>query len=439
MKRLISIVLSLGILLAASGCGAPSIEEPGAFYYKQADSGAYTSECVIDSEVRDIAHVREDIGQLLALYLQGPENKKLESPFPRGTAVTKWTLVENTLLLTFGTEFAQLSGVDLTIACGCVAKTLMELYPIQRVNIQAEDSLLNGSRSITITEKNIQLVDDSLSRLVTNVSVYYADAHRRYLVGKEISINTAEENNVIEYLIEQLQNPPKDTKLLSPLPEGTRLLDASIENKICKLNLSAEFDHSAFRNAEAQRLSLLSIVNTLSQLPQIEGVEFYTEGNPVTQYRLLTITGPMRWDERAIGPVRNGLNEFDASMYLSNGSNDYLVCVPTRIRQVAGLSKAEMVIQQLIDYKPMNGFASPIPKNTVVNSVTIDNTICHVDLSNSFLNSPDLVPKAIHSLIASVCALDEISETVITIDGQVPSGEIGSYFKVTKPNPEWIP
>ncbi len=438
MNKWISLSLSVIMVFLLTACGSAPMRDPGVFYYKRIDTDYGSTDSVIAPETRELSGIRDDIGELLNSYFQGPNDDTLESPFPRNTTVVKCVTVDNTLLLTLSQEFGELSGVDLTIACGCLTRTIIELTSIQRINFQVEDGLLNGSPSISMSKKNLQLVDDSLERLVTNITVYYSDANRRYLVGKDIAINLANEVDVIDCLINQLSNPPKDSELLSPLPDGTKLLDSTIENKVCKINFSSEFDSKVWRNAEAQRLTLMCVVNTLTQLDQIDHVEFYSEGNLLTQYRSLHIPGPMSWDERAIGPVRTGLNEFDASLYLVNGSDDYLVCVPTRIRQTAGISKAEMILQELITYKAANGFASPIPPDTKINSVCEVNGICQIDLSSEFIAVPARVPQAIHSIIASITSLEDINEVVITVDGSVPSGELAPYFEYKALDPGWI-
>lgn len=437
MKKWIALSLSVIMVLLLAGCGSPPMRDPGTLYYKRVETDYSSADGVIAPETRDLNGIRHDIGKLLTTYFQGPVSDDLESPFPRNTTVVKWIIIDNTLLLTLSKEFSELSGIDLTIACGCITKTVIELTSIQRVNFQVENATLNGEHSISMSRKNLQLVDDSLERLVTNITVYYSDAQRRYLVGEDISINLADEVNVVEHLINQLLNPPKDSGLLSALPDGTKLLDSSVENKVCKVNFSSEFDNRVWRNAEAQRLTLLSVVNTLTQLEQIDHVEFYSEGNLLTQYRSLHIPGPMSRDERAIGPVRTGLNEFDASLYLSNGSDEYLVCVPTRVRQTAGITKPEMVVQELISYKAANGFSSPIPQNTEINDVTDKNGIAYIDLSSEFIAVPDQVPQAIRSLIASVCSLSGIYKVNITVDGSVPDGELGSYFQYHTVEQNW--
>ena len=439
MKKHLSFLLICATIILLVGCAAPSIKDPGNFYYKPTGEFSAEDSRVIKAERRETDGINTNIMDLIAVYLQGPLDDSLESPFPKNTTIEKCTQMDDTLILILSPEFAELTGVDLTIACAALTKTVTELFPIQRVNFQTRNALLNGEHSITISKNGMQLVDDALERLTSDVMVYYSDAQRRYLVGQEISVNLAEDIDLGEHLIYQLQNPPKNSELLSPLPEGTRLLGASIENKICKINFSSEFDHKVMRSPQAQRLSLLSVVNTLTQLPEIEYVQFYVEGNLVTQYRSLSITEPMAWDHRAIGPVRNGLNEFDASLYLINGINEYLIEVPARIRQTAGSSKAEMVISALINYEAINDFESPIPKNTTVNSVTVSGSICYVDFSSAFISNQNMVQNAVRSVICSLSALPDISQVYVTVNGTIPQGDLAEFFLPTTPNQEWLP
>lgn len=436
LKKRVSLLLVFFLLIGVCGCAQPQMTCPGSFYYKCAQPQFGTPDSVIRAEQRELAEVHDDMTEMLELYLLGPQDPELVSPFPRNTHVMDASIADQTMYITLSKEFSQLSGVDLTIACGCLTRTAAALFPIEQVQFQIDGN--PAEAAFTMPLDSLRLADDSLERLMTAVTVYYSDAQRRYLVGKQVSINLAEETNVVEFLIDQLCHPPKDSDLLSPLPEGSRVLSVSVENKICKVNFSSEFDHKVWREAQAQRLSLLSVVNTLTQLPQIEYVEFYSEGNLITQYRLLTVSGPLARDERAIGPVRSGVNEFDASLYLTNGSNEYLVCVPTKLRQSAGMTPAELVVQELISYQKLNGFSSPVPQDTVILSIAVEDGVCRLDLSEAFLQTPAQVPLAMRSIIASLCALEEVEQVAITVDGAVPDGDLADLFQVTTVDPSWI-
>lgn len=438
MKRLLGILLCLTLLLPLSGCGENSYQTPGNFYYYRPGAAENAEEIAIVPEQRELAGMSGDIEALLYAYLSGPESKDLESLIPRDTKLVAWQVSGNTLYLNFSEDFAALSGVELSVACACVAKTFLELVPVENVRIRANDALLDGEKAITLSESSLSLYDDSVDQLHSVLTVYYSDQPGRYLIGQELSINLAAQEDVIPLLIEALTEPAEDSGLVSALPRGTKLLNYSINDGLCTVNFSAEFESNASSRCEAQRLSLMCVVNTLCQLEDIDQVEFCIEDNLLVQYGLLSIPAPLVWEEGIIGPVRTGVNEFDATLYLSNGSEQYLTPVPTRIRQSSGISQAEMVIRALVDYTPANGFSGTVPSETRVNSAAIVNQICYIDLSADFLSSNQNIPLSVHSIVASVCALEGISKVQITIENTSPGGDLAEYFLPLSPSPDWF-
>ena len=440
MKKFITWILCIAAVLSIAGCGssAPAARSPGAFYYRRQEVSYGSSDSVIAPEIRELAGMEKDLDALLDTYFAGPESDELLSPFPRDSRAVSWELADNTLTLTMNDAFAELSGVELTIACSCIARTFLELTDGDTVRIQAENGLLGTERSITLTKEAICLYDDSLDLFRADFTVYYTDPQRRYLIAQEVSVNLATESDIVAHLMDQLLHAPEDSGLISALPADTRVLDYSIDNGLCTINFSAEFEYNSPYRIEAQRLCLLSVVNTLTQLDHINQVEFCAEGNLLVQYGRINLTGPMSRDENAIGPVRTGMGEFDASLYLANGTEQYLATVPTRLRQSAGISQQELVISALIEYSALNGFYSTIPVQTQVNSVVLRNGICYVDLSEEFLSDDSRLVTSVHSIIASVCALEDVYSAQITINGQVPQGEHSDLFVVMSPQSDWF-
>ena len=161
MKRMTSILLILALLPALVGCSpkAEPPQSPVTFYYPADDTIYDGKTAVIHQEIRDAAGYEEDIEGLLNLYLKGPASESLRSPFPRQVKVTRYSTNSNTINLVLSSEFAQLSGIDLTLACACLANTLFELTQLERVQFFATDSQLDGQDSITLDRNDIYLAD----------------------------------------------------------------------------------------------------------------------------------------------------------------------------------------------------------------------------------------------------------------------------------------
>ena len=438
MKKQIALLLCAALLLTLTGCGASPSGGTGKFYYRRTVTEFGGTEGIIASEDRSIPAPPHDPDALLTAYFSGPEEDSLTAPFPRDSAVVSWDMVEDTITLTMNDSFGALTGVELSIACACICKTLTGLLPVTQVRLQLKDGTLDGEKSILLSEDDILLYDNGLDQSRAEFTVYYTDKQRRYLIAEEVSVNLATEDDVISFLVEVLMTPPENSGLYSALPRRTKLLDYTIDDGICTINFSSEFERNSWTGCEAQRLTLLSVVNTLTLLEEIHQVEFASEGNLLVSYKMLTISEPFVFDENVIGPVRTGMNEFDATLYLSNGSEEHLAAVPTRLRQSSGISQAELVINALLNYEPANSLFCTIPAGTVVNSVTVRNGTCLVDLSDAFLSNETHLVRSVRSIVASVCSLDGINSAQITVDGQTPDGDYAHLFGVLSPQSFWF-
>jgi len=437
MKKWTCFLLTAALALSLLACGADKPIDPGIFYYRRIEPEYQGTDGIIAPETRELSGRRNDLQAILDQYFLGPESTELEAPFPRDTRVLDWHIEDGILWLELNEAFIQLSGIELTVACGCIARTFFELSDVSVIRIGAEGMLFNGAEWITLTPDNLQLADDGIDKLRTDLTLYYTDDDRRYLIGQNLSINLAAQDDIVSYLVEQLKTAPTGLGLVSPLPRNTKLLGSGIDNGVCTLNFSADFETNAFSDSFAQRTTLLSLVNTLTQLEDIDRVEFQLDGNLLARYRQINISKALVFDESAIGPVRTGVNEFDATLYLCNGSSMYLTAVPSRIRYTTGISQPELVVNTLLTYQNNNGFYTLIPENTKLIDVTTVEGACAVNLSEEFLSSENIT-LAVHTICASICALDGIETVQILIDGQIPKTVPADLFEPMSPDWDWF-
>lgn len=161
MKRWIVLLLALAFLLSASGCkqAAPAPQRPVTFYYPAAETVYDGKSPVIHPEIRDGAGYEENMEGLLNIYLKGPSSEDLRSPFPRGVYVSRLYVTTTMATLELNSEFARLTGIDLTMACVCIASTVFELTGLDRVQILATDAQLDGLTSITLDRDDIYFID----------------------------------------------------------------------------------------------------------------------------------------------------------------------------------------------------------------------------------------------------------------------------------------
>ncbi len=161
MKKTVCFLLVLTLILGICGCKPKEdpILRPVNFYYRTAQLTYGAPDGLIRAWVVESSGYEEDLLGLLNKYLKGPQDNSYHVTFPASTKLLSISFSEQTAYLQLNESFSWLSGLDLTIASACLAKTAMELTGATAICISAENSTLDGAGMIIMDEKSILLVD----------------------------------------------------------------------------------------------------------------------------------------------------------------------------------------------------------------------------------------------------------------------------------------
>ena len=164
MKRII-LLLCLCLLLGLAGC-AHNVDQPEVpvqFFYPR-----YTSDILYDGndgvitwELRESAGNVGNYSYLLNLYLRGPTTLPLRNPFPRATSLVSFQQNANQVILTLSDPFAQLSGMDLTLAGACLMKTVNSMTGAEILYIRAQTQSLDSGEYLVIRMEDLVFTDST--------------------------------------------------------------------------------------------------------------------------------------------------------------------------------------------------------------------------------------------------------------------------------------
>ena len=113
----------------------------------------------------------------------------------------------------------------------------------------------------------------------TMISLYFINPESNSLVPEARRVDAKSLlENPYKVMVELLIDGPKNEKLIKSLPEGTKVNNATLKNNVVELDLSKEFIDNQTEDAERVSLSIYSIVNTLTELNEVNSVKFLIDG-----------------------------------------------------------------------------------------------------------------------------------------------------------------
>ena len=158
MKFKIPVFILFICSLFLCGCHKEDTTTQAKFYYRNnqvnyKDNGTIGSESYAGT-LDPLAY-----NELINAYLSGPNSQDLSNPFPTGTTLVALTIEQDKASVTLTSNFADITGIDLTIACACLSLTVKEITGCGTAEISAQDALLDNQQSIIIDTNAIQLTD----------------------------------------------------------------------------------------------------------------------------------------------------------------------------------------------------------------------------------------------------------------------------------------
>lgn len=161
MKKLSILLCCILLLQILCACGKTEevMRQPVTFYYRNAEVEYNTSGGVIGYEIREAAFCMGSKELLIQEYLTGPNAESLRNPVPEDAKLVKFYTENRESYLVFSQEFAELSGIDLSVCCSCILLTLNDFANVQTIHVSAENSLLDEKKEFVLSMGNIEFTD----------------------------------------------------------------------------------------------------------------------------------------------------------------------------------------------------------------------------------------------------------------------------------------
>jgi len=150
---------------------------------------------------------------------------------------------------------------------------------------QLEEDELRPVSSIVLTEEEARRLNEKLP-----VTLYFSNQDGTRLVNeiRYISMEDAKQGTekLASVLVKELINGPASSELKPTIPEGTSLRSpVKIEGRTAIVDMTKEFVDNHPGGKEAEEMTIYSVVNTLTELKDIETVKFLINGKEQKEFK----------------------------------------------------------------------------------------------------------------------------------------------------------
>ena len=311
---------------------------------------------------------------------------------------------------------ADLRTVVLQYLKACLARTLLQLPGVQRVSILRSG---DGAADV-LAAKDILLRDNGMEEQEEELVLYVPDEAQRYLVRETQTVAAMNAADRPAEIVRRLLALPESE---SAIPEGTALRSVSVENGVCTVDLSSQFLTGMPRSWNTERLAVYAIVNSLTELPQIQTVDLWIAGAPLERLYVLELENGLARDERMIYvPALDGT--LDVTLSLTCDTMPLLAQVPMQLTLAEGVSSMQCVLEALLALEGENGLENSIPQGTKILSLKLAGGVCTLDLTAEFLEgcrTAEQERMAVREIVASLSALPEVETVDLLVEGLEPN------------------
>jgi spore germination protein GerM len=149
-----------------------------------------------------------------------------------------------------------------------------------------EDSSTNQETSVTSEETG----NNNSSNEEVTINVYYSDQNGEYLIGEARILSGS--SKYVDAISEMMKEPI-DSSLVKLIPESTKINSVTVKDGMANVDLSKNFVDDRFVSDTTDILLIYSIVNTLTEFPDVNSVEFYIDGIRLNVLGQLDLQGPL--------------------------------------------------------------------------------------------------------------------------------------------------
>lgn len=279
-------ILLLAIPLLMAGCRKQQqMDESGyRIWYINQD------ETCLKYENKELQSKNEEglLREMMEVMRETPTDDKLKPVIPEDVELLDFDFEHNQLYLDFSPEYKKMPKVYEVLCRAAIVRTLGQIDGVEYVDFQ-----VNGEPLTDLEGKEIGLMNEDQfienageeinAYKTADLTLYFANKAGDKLVGQRVAMEYNSNISLEKLIVEQLIAGPPFEGAYPTIPSETKLLNISIKDNICYVNLDEGFLGTGYNVIES--IPVYSIVNSLIENTDAQKVQISINGETNRMFR----------------------------------------------------------------------------------------------------------------------------------------------------------
>lgn len=249
--------------------------------------------------------------------------------------------------------------------------------------------------------------------------IYYLNNSMMTLSPQDYGTDTMETEPLVEELMEQFLNVPKDMDCQAALPGSVGYLGYRLENNVLYLYFDAGYNSRSNMDAAREILCRAALAKTMVQIDGVDFISIYVADQPLLDQDgqpvgILTDTDFVE----SISDV-NTFERSQLTLFFTDESGQRLLREEREVVHSINTSLERLIVEQLIEGPHLAGRFPTLPPDLGLLNVSVSENICYINFDGTFLSNVlevnEYIP--IYSIVNSLCELSTVNRVQITVNG----------------------
>lgn len=279
-------ILLLAIPLLMAGCRKQQqVDESGyQIWYINQD------ETCLKYENKELQSKNEEglLREMMEVMRETPTDDELKPVIPEDVTLLDFDFEHNQLYLDFSPEYKKMPKVYEVLCRAAIVRTLGQIDGVEYVDFQ-----VNGEPLTDLEGKEIGLMNEDQfienageeinAYKTADLTLYFSNKAGDKLVEQRVAMEYNSNISLEKLIVEQLIAGPPFEGAYPTIPSETKLLNISIKDNICYVNLDEGFLGTGYNVIES--IPVYSIVNSLIENTDAQKVQISINGESNRMFR----------------------------------------------------------------------------------------------------------------------------------------------------------